>query len=45
VPTQPPALSWSDRLVMGLAAAATAAVDEAGEVRHTDPGRPVPDSP
>lgn len=44
IPTQP-ALTWPERLAMGLAAAATAAVEEAGEVRHTDPGRPAPDSP
>ncbi len=38
-------LTWPDRFAMGLAAAATAAVDKAGEIRHADPDRPPPDSP
>jgi predicted metal-dependent peptidase len=41
----PHALSWPERLAIGLAAAATAAVEEAGAVRHVDPDRPAPDSP
>lgn len=36
VAAQPPPFSWSDRLAMGLAAAATAAVDQAGEMRSVD---------
>jgi predicted metal-dependent peptidase len=40
-----PALTWPDRMAIGLAAAATAAVEEAGAVRTRAPGRPDPDSP
>ncbi len=41
---QPPVLTWPDRFAIGLAAAATAAVEEAGAIRQVEPGRPAPDS-
>ena len=40
-----PHMSWGDRLSIGLAATAAAAVEEAGQVRHERAGAPNPDTP
>ena len=38
-------LGWTDRFAIGLAAAATDAVEQAGEVRHRESDGPPPNSP
>jgi predicted metal-dependent peptidase len=40
-----PALSWPDRLAIGLSAAATAAVEQAGTIRRREAEGPAPNSP